>query len=44
MIMHILYANTLNKNIFVYENIYVLNIHVNKFSMVPHENILTQNL
>ena len=28
-----------NREIFVYENIHVLNIHVNKF--VPHENILT---
>ena len=26
---------------FVYENIHVLNICVNKFSRVPHENILT---
>ena len=27
---------------FVYENIHVLNIRVNKFSRVPHENILTR--
>ena len=26
----------------MYENIYVLNVHVNKFSWVPHENILTR--
>ena len=26
----------------MYENIYVLNVHANKFSWVPHENILTQ--
>ena len=33
-------ARTLNWEIFVYENIHVLSIHVNKFSRVPHENIL----
>ena len=33
--------DTVNQEIFVYENIHVLNIHVNKFSRVPHENILT---
>ena len=33
--------NTVNLEIFVYENIHVLNIRVNKFSRVPHENILT---
>ena len=27
----------------MHENIHVLNICVNKFSRVPHENILTQN-
>ena len=32
---------TINREIFVYENIHVLNIRVNKFSRVPHENILT---
>ena len=32
---------TVNREIFVYENICVLNVHVNKFSWVPHENILT---
>ena len=26
----------------MYENIYVLNVRVNKFSWVPHENILTR--
>ena len=30
---------TVNREIFVYENIHVLNVHVNKFSWVPHENI-----
>ena len=30
--------NTVNREIFVYENIHVLNIRVNKFSRVPHEN------
>ena len=34
--------STVNREIFVYENIYVLNIRVNKFSRVPHENILTR--
>ena len=33
--------HTVNREIFVYENIHVLNIRVNKFSRVPHENILT---
>ena len=33
---------TVNREIFVYENIHVLNIGVNKFSRVPHKNILTQ--
>ena len=33
---------TVNREIFVYENIHVLNIRVNKFSRVPHENVLTQ--
>ena len=33
---------TVNWEIFVYENIHVLNIRVNKFSRVPHENILTR--
>ena len=33
---------TVNREILVYENIHVLNTHVNKFSRVPHENILTQ--
>ena len=36
------YVPTVNQEIFVYENIHVLNIHVNKFSRVPHKNILTQ--
>ena len=27
----------------MYENIHVLNVCVNKFLWVPHENILTQN-
>ena len=31
---------TVNREIFMYENIHVLNIHVNEFSRVPHENIL----
>ena len=30
---------TVNREIFVYENIHVLNVHVNKFSWVPHKNI-----
>ena len=34
--------NTVNREIFVYENIHVLNVRVNKFSWVPHENILTR--
>ena len=34
--------HTVNREIFVYENIQVLNIRVNKFSRVPHENILTR--
>ena len=29
-----------NREIFVYENIHVLNVCVNKFSWVPHENSL----
>ena len=35
---------TKNREIFVNENIHVLkfNIHVNKFSKVPHENFLTR--
>ena len=36
------YVPTVNQEIFVYENIHVLNICVDKFSRVPHENILTQ--
>ena len=32
---------TVNREIFVYENIHALNIRVNKFSRVPHKNILT---
>ena len=32
---------TVNQEIFVYENIRALNVHVNKFSWVPHEIILT---
>ena len=32
---------TVNRELFVYENIHVLNIRVNKVSRVPHENILT---
>ena len=32
---------TVNREIFVHENIHVLNFHVNKFLWVPHENILT---
>ena len=38
---HMKYSCTINREIFVYENIHVLNICV-KFSRVPHENILTQ--
>ena len=34
--------NTVIREIFVYENIHVLNIRVNKFSRVPHKNILTR--
>ena len=37
-------TGTVNREIFVYENIHVLNIRANKFSRVPHENILTQKL
>ena len=37
------FVYTVNREIFMYENIHVLNICVNKFSRVPHENILTQN-
>ena len=33
---------TVNWEIVMYENIHVLNIHVNKFLWVPHQNILTQ--
>ena len=33
---------TVNQEILVYENIHVLNTRVNKFSRVPHENILTR--
>ena len=40
-LMYVIYMNTVNRGIFMYENIHVLNIHVNKFSRVPHENILT---
>ena len=28
----------------MYGNIHVLNVHVNKFSWVPHKNILTQKV
>ena len=37
--------DTVNREIFVYENIHELNFLVNKFSWVPgtHENILTRN-
>ena len=38
----VLQLSTINREPFVYENIHVLNIHVNKFSRVPHENILTR--
>ena len=34
--------HTINREIFVYENIHVLYIRVNKFSRVPDENILTR--
>ena len=33
---------TVNQEIFMYENIHVLNVRVNKFSWVPHENMLTR--
>ena len=33
---------TINWEIFVYENIHVLNIRVNIFSRMPHKNILTR--
>ena len=36
------YSTTINQEIFVYENIHVLNIHVNKFSRVPHKNFNTK--
>ena len=36
--------DTINQEIFVYENIYVLNVRVNKFLWVPHEDILTWNV
>ena len=32
---------TVNQEIFMYENIHVLNVRVNKFLWVPHNNILT---
>ena len=32
---------TMNWEIFVYENIHVLNVRVSKLSLVPHEIILT---
>ena len=32
---------TVNQEIFMYENIHMLNIRVNKFLWLPHENILT---
>ena len=41
MVQHI-FLSTVNREIFMYENIHVLNIRVNKFSRVPHENILTR--
>ena len=37
-----MFSVTVNREIFVYENIHVLNIRVNKFSRVPHENISTR--
>ena len=40
--MNKLDLDTVNREIFVYENIHVLNIHVNKFSRVPHKNVLTR--
>ena len=36
------YYYTVNWEIFVYENTHVLNIRVNKFSKVLHENILAR--
>ena len=36
------FVPTKDQEIFVYENIHVLNIRVNKFSRVPHKNILPQ--
>ena len=36
--------NTVNRETFVYEIIDVLHVCVNKFSWVPHKNILTQNI
>ena len=36
------FLSTVNREIFAYENIDVLNIRVNKFSRVPQENILTR--
>ena len=36
--------STINREMFVYENIHVLNIRVNKLSRVPHENILTRKI
>ena len=36
--------NTVNREIFVYDNIRVLNVHVNKFLWVPHKNIAPHEL
>ena len=36
------FSTIVNREIFVYENIHVLNVCANKFLWVPHENILTR--
>ena len=36
------FLDNLNWKIFMHENIHVLNVCVNKFSRVPHENNLTR--
>ena len=34
-------STTVNRELFMYENTCVLNVYVNKFLCVPHENIIT---
>ena len=37
-----LLATTVNQETFAYENIHVLNVHVNIFSWMPHESTLAR--